>query len=200
MNLSTFPQVCGDEVVQIRCLRLNKVCDVLQSVQVYKFSVVCVVYEHQVEVFAGVDDVVHLGVVICPACDLNIDSYADLFFCVIADLRYSLIEIVCRCSAYSPPYQGRYFTIACCRIRSSFCSGCSAVSCGRRAATACQHSSCHSGNNAQGKNLVHALVFHNVSSLKSGSLYAESPFLYHSRFFRQDIKLKHTDNIGNISP
>ena len=56
------------------------------------------------------------------------------------------------------------------------------------------------GNNAQGKNLVHALVFHNVSSLKSGSLYAESPFLYHSRFFRQDIKLKHTDNIGNISP
>ena len=66
--------------------------------------------------------------------------------------------------------------------------------------TACQHSSCHSGNNAQGKNLVHALVFHNVSSLKSGSLYAESPFLYHSRFFRQDIKLKHTDNIGNISP
>ena len=36
--------------------------------------------------------------------------------------------------------------------------------------------------------------FHNVSSLKSGSLYAESPFLYHSRSFRQDIKLKHTDN------
>ena len=195
MNLSTFPQVCGDEVVQIRCLRLNKVCDVLQSVQVYKFGVVCVVYKHQVEVFAGVDDVVHLGVVICPACDLNIDSYADLFFCVIADLRYSLIEIVCRGSAYSPPYQGRYFTlVSLCRC---FCAICC---CGRRAATACQHSSCHSGNNAQGKNLVHALVFHNVSSLKSGSLYAESPFLYHSRSFRQDIKLKHTDNIGNISP
>ena len=58
---SALPQVFGNEIIQLRCLRLYQVCDISKCVQVNELAVVCIIYKHQVEILTGVNDVVHLG-------------------------------------------------------------------------------------------------------------------------------------------
>ena len=167
---SASPQVFGDEIIQLRCLRLYQVCDISKCVQVNELGVVCIIYKHQVEILTGVNDVVHLGSPVSPACDLNIESYADLLFCIVADLCDGLIEIIGRCSADAPPDQSRHFTIVCLRsiggsfVIRSFCNGCVSSTivccCGCCVSAACQHTGCHSRNETQRKKLVYVLLFH----------------------------------------
>ena len=123
-DCNAVPQLFRAKAVKIRGCGLHHISQVLKCAQVDKLTVVGVVGKHHVEILAGIDNGIHLLIVIAPACHLDINFNTQLFHQVIIDICQTVRIVAGSGAAHRPPDQGG--DIAACFICGSACI-CSAL-------------------------------------------------------------------------
>ena len=168
------PQLFRNKAVQIRSAGLHHIRYVLKCAQVYKLAVIGIVGKHHIEIFTGVNDSIHLLIVIAPACHLDINFHAQLFHQIFIDICQTIIVIAGSGSAYRPPNQcgdisaGFVSCAAVCRrfCRCAFCCGSTSCFSCRCACTAvfgtasCQHTHTEYTGKSNSQKSFNCVLFH----------------------------------------